>query len=91
MVRASLNPTDSLYFLLGFTVANATAKLMSLHYFMLLPLSLLQETPHYVTGRMASVYTLWIAAQQILLTARYRITAHVIQTNVAAGKNLAKN
>lgn len=57
---------------------------------MLLPPSLLQEMAHYVTGRMACACLLTIPAHQIVLTARQRITAQLEQTNVAAGKNLAK-
>lgn len=64
---------------------------MSSYYVVLLPPSILQEMPHYVTGRMACVYILSMPAHPIALTARHRITAHLIQTNVAAGKNIAKN
>lgn len=58
---------------------------------MFLPPLLLQEMPHDVTGRMAYACLLTISAQQIVPTARHRITAHLVQTNVAAGKNLDKD
>ena len=57
---------------------------MSAHYYALL---FLQEMPHYVTGRMAYVCLLTISAHQKVPTARHRITAHLVQTNVAAGKS----
>ena len=67
------------------------AKLMSSRYFMFLPPSLLQEMPHYVTGRMAYVCILTILVHQQVPIVRRRITAHFLHTNVAAGKNFAEN
>ena len=58
---------------------------------MSLPPSLSQEMPLFVTGRMACACILPIPARKIVLTAKQRITAQLLQTGVVAGKNLAKN
>ena len=59
---------------------------------MLLSSSLLQNLLTDVTGHMVSAHILAIVAHQIyLMTATQSITVHLLQTSVAAVKNLAKN
>ena len=59
---------------------------------MLLTSSLLQNLPIDATGQMVSAPILAINAHQIyLMTATQSTIAHIRQTDVAAGKSLAKN
>ena len=67
-------------------------KILNKVYFMLLSTLLLQNLLTDVTGQMVSAYILAIVAHQIYrMTATQSITVHLLQTSVAAVKNLAKN